>query len=229
MKKLLMVSTLVLSVLAAGSQTQAAPTITCVEIQEVRTEMTAMDVVDATSGQADTYFVPSSVPDGSIWNADGGIYYRRRSEDWGWTHTFANPADLLPATIDSVSSATLEIKAFDVDGPEVDLIIGDGTLLGPLNLGDDAWSTTVFTLTGSTLDELLDGSINVWMDIDATSSGYWAVALGSSKLEVNFETLELIEVEVPCPPGQVIPAPGAIILSSLGAGIVGYLRRRRTL
>jgi len=50
------------------------------------------------------------------------------------------------------------------------------------------------------------------MDIDSLGSDLWSVTLRSSKLTVDY-----------------VPAPGAILLGSLGAGLVGWLRRRKTL
>ena len=230
MKRRLAICALFILVLSVTSRTQAHPT-TCVEIQEVREELTYVDVVDATDGQSDTYFVPASVPDDSIWNADGGKYYRSYAQDWGWHHTFADPVALLPATIDKINSASLAINAFDVDADEVDVVSGDGIVLGQLVSRDDRWKTTVINLTGAVLDKLLDGTVDIWLDIgpSSTSSGYSGrlVALGSSTITVNYETLELVEVEIPCP--SAIPAPSAILLSSFGAGLVGYVRRRKVL
>jgi len=161
----------------------------------------ALDTQDATNWG--DYFLPDNT------DPFAAPYYRWGNEDWGWTHT------LNIAGSYTVNAAALVIEAWDVDGAEQDEIKVNGNNVGYLTKDKNAqWFNTTFVLGAAEIAALNStGTLDIFMDIDTLyDPSAWAVTLKSSTLKVDY-----------------IPAPGAILLGSMGVGLVGWMRRRRAI
>ena len=170
---------LIMCVLLLTSATQAGITI-------VKNTLDHEDFIDWDG----PWFIPPDVI------LDHSPYYRGMWEDWGWLHSVSRqvPSDAL-----GIQSATLEVRAWDVDasdpgenfheGPEVDIIYANGVRLGTLeDTSGREWGSTVFALPPALLDSLwVDGEVYVFMDIDSISdmSGH-RVTLKYATLTVEY-------------------------------------------
>ena len=177
-----------------------------------------LDTIDASSGQAGTFFVPNPGLESQF------PYFRYMGEDWEWQHN---------AIGGTINTATLSISAWDVDNPssitgradEIDEIqaYNNNTSMwetvGVLAGSTNSFSFTTFDLGASWFDEIAAG-LMVQILIDQNNTNFWGVSLAKSVLSIDGAPL-------PDPNPNPVPLPAAVWLFGTALlGLVGFGRRK---
>ena len=204
---------------------------TCFALASAPASAMVLDVIDATDGQADTYFVPAPGMEFddpyfrfADMDTDPAVF---EPGDWGWQHN---------AIGGPFTTATLGISAFDVDNPssfpgtvddEIDEIqlFNNQTMawetIGILDGTTNSFSYTTFALGASWFDEIASG-LMVQILIDQLDTGFWGVSLAKSVLSIDGAPL-------PDPNPSPVPVPAAVwLFGSALLGLIGYGRRKKT-
>lgn len=126
--------------------------------------------------------------------------------------------EILFATVPVTSISGIGYVFDDTSGPDI-VITGYGSDYGSV---ENPSGTSVGTWSADPGDDK-----QVSFSLTFSSPAYLLVISDSGEKDVGIDNLQ-VEPYV-AGGGAVIPAPGAILLGSIGVGLVGWLRRRRTL
>ncbi|KXO12849.1 hypothetical protein AKG98_4045 [Moritella sp. JT01] len=154
------------------------------------TEEGTVDHGDGTFTYTQKIDVSSTAPHYTPPASGGFNIYSWHNQDFGWQHSFA---DVISNPLVQIQTATLLIRAYDVDSEafhglagEYDGISVDGVDLNPgiLQGTDGTWSETPFDVPISSITD--DGLINTFIDIDMNTAGQWVTKLDYSLLTITY-------------------------------------------
>ncbi len=144
--------------------------------------LSAVVLVPASASET-TYEANSWVTIQTIGGAPGMDEERGYNEDFGWQHSFSDPASKI------IYDVNLTIRAWDVDYAvgEYDRVYADGVLVGELMGENGTWSETSFLIDPAMLYD--NGLLNVWVDIDALENMY-TVEIDWSRLRTHWDWID---------------------------------------
>jgi len=119
--------------------------------------------------------------------------------------TFSTPVTGFGAWLFDNNRASLESMVMTVEE------VGGGVTQSPL------------LESGNPDIHFVEGFLGVTSDVGLTSVAFSLIDGATGGLSSRFMEIDHVQVAAP------IPAPGAVLLGGLGAGLVGWLRRRRSL
>ena len=175
-----------------------------------------------------------------VWMADGVVIATVLTEFWGGTdYPYDNANQYFRWDEDLDGSSPHDITGVDAPGQSFGFWPGNAFIIGDGGGTDKAWSREALN-TGPLTDRMVTFNVSgldtyIWTAGDKTNP---TTILRSPDL---YSTLAYIvgfdagydgdyqDMVVLIQRAAPIPAPGAILLAGIGAGLVGWLRRNRTL